>query len=173
MHAAAITLLAGAASGFALAMSIPDDKTPLIKSLQVRFLKKAEGDLAAVATLPSEAMSRVSSEDRGELIVPVKVTDASGNEPVACEALWAGCREPTGASTNNLHTTVLALSLRDNLCVWGLGVLGDDAAEGTMQTLTASLYLIIIPEWQQFDPELRVTATFPILINMGVAQCAA
>jgi acyl-coenzyme A thioesterase PaaI-like protein len=89
MHGAAITLLAEAASGFALAMSIPDDKTPLIKSLQVRFLKKAEGDLAAVATLSSEAMSRVSSEDRGELIVPVKVTDASGNEPVACEALWA------------------------------------------------------------------------------------
>jgi len=47
IHAAAMTLLAEAASGFVLGLSLPDDKIQLAKGLQVRFLQRAEGDLTA------------------------------------------------------------------------------------------------------------------------------
>jgi hypothetical protein len=77
-----MTLLAEAASGF---VSLPDDKIQLAKSLQVRFLRKAQGNLTAVATLSAEEIGRIRSEQRGEVLVRVRITDASGNEP---EVTW-------------------------------------------------------------------------------------
>jgi acyl-coenzyme A thioesterase PaaI-like protein len=88
IHAVAMTLLAEAASGFVLGLSLPEDKIQLAKSLQVRFLQRAEGDLTAVATLSAAEIGRIRSEERGEVLVRVRITDASGNEPVACEVIW-------------------------------------------------------------------------------------
>jgi hypothetical protein len=74
-----MTLLAEAASGLVLGLSLPDDKIQLAKSLQVRFLRKAQGNLTAVAMLSTEEIGRIRSEQRGEVLVPVRITDASGN----------------------------------------------------------------------------------------------
>lgn len=89
VHAAAVALLAETASGTLLTMNLPDDRVPLLKSMQIEYLKRAQGDLLAEAALEAGARARVLAEEKGEIVVPVKVTDASGAEPVRCRMLWA------------------------------------------------------------------------------------
>jgi len=89
VHAAAMALLAETATGFIVGMNLPDDKLPLIKSLKVSYYKRTQGDMRAVATLTPEDIARIESEPKGEVLVPVVVTDESGGEPIKCEMLWA------------------------------------------------------------------------------------
>ena len=89
VHAAAMALLAETATGFVVGINLPDDKLPLIKSLKVDFYKRTQGDMRAVATLTPEDVASITTEPKGELWVPVTVTDESGNEPIKCEMLWA------------------------------------------------------------------------------------
>lgn len=89
VHAAAMALLAETATGFVVGMNLPDDKLPLIKSLKVNYYKRTQGDMRAVATLTPADIARIESEPKGEVLVPVVVTDESGGEPIKCEMLWA------------------------------------------------------------------------------------
>lgn len=89
VHAAAMALLAETATGFAVGMNLPDDKLPLIKSLKVEYLKRTQGDMRAVATLTREQVELIRGTPKGEVLVPVIVTDESGEEPIRCEMLWA------------------------------------------------------------------------------------
>ncbi|MES2089092.1 MAG: DUF4442 domain-containing protein [Pseudomonadota bacterium] len=89
VHAAAMALLAETATGFCVGMNVPDDKLPLIKTLKVDYLKRAMGDLRAVAQLRPEQIQQILTLDKGEVTVPVSITDESGQEPIACEMVWA------------------------------------------------------------------------------------
>lgn len=89
VHAAAMALLAETATGFVVGMNLPDDKLPLIKTLKVDYHKRTKGDMRAVATLTAEQVQLVRTTPKGEVTVPVIVTDESGEEPVRCEMLWA------------------------------------------------------------------------------------
>ena len=89
IHAAAMILLAETATGILVGMNIPDDKIPLIKSLNTKFVRRTQGDMKAIATLSDEQIQVLYNEDKGEFIVPVKVTDETGEEVIECEALWA------------------------------------------------------------------------------------
>lgn len=89
VHAAAVALLAETATGTLLTMNLPDDRVPLLKSMQVEYHKRAKGDLLAEATLAASVRARILAEEKGEIVVPVKVTDESGEEPVQCRMLWA------------------------------------------------------------------------------------
>lgn len=89
VHAAAMALLAETATGFAVGMNLPDDKLPLIKSLRVDYTKRTQGSMKAVATLTPEQRELILSQDKGEVTVPVVVTDESGQEPIRCEMIWA------------------------------------------------------------------------------------
>jgi acyl-coenzyme A thioesterase PaaI-like protein len=89
LHAAAMALIAETASGFVLAMNMPGDKLNLIKSMKVEYLKRTKGKMTAVATISPEQVRILQSEPKGELLIDVKVTDESGEEPIRCEMLWA------------------------------------------------------------------------------------
>jgi acyl-coenzyme A thioesterase PaaI-like protein len=89
IHATAMALLGESATGVALGMTLPDDKVPLLKSLHVDYVRRAQGTLRAEATLPPEMRARVLAEDKGDFAVPVKVTDESGEEPIKCQFVWA------------------------------------------------------------------------------------
>lgn len=89
LHAAAMALIAETASGFVLAMNIPDDKLNLIKSMKVNYLKRTKGKMTAVATITPEQVKTLQTEPKGELLIEVHVTDETGEEPIACEMLWA------------------------------------------------------------------------------------
>jgi acyl-coenzyme A thioesterase PaaI-like protein len=89
VHAAAMALLAETATGFVVMMNLPDDKLLLIKSLKVDYHKRTQGDMRAVATLTDEHIQIIRNTPKGDLLVPVVVTDESGGEPIHCEMLWA------------------------------------------------------------------------------------
>ncbi len=89
VHAAAMALLAETATGFCVGMNLPDDKLPLIKTLKVNYLKRAQGDMKAVAQLRPEQVEQILTLDKGEVTVPVQITDSSGAEPIQCEMVWA------------------------------------------------------------------------------------
>jgi acyl-coenzyme A thioesterase PaaI-like protein len=89
LHAVAMALLAETATGFVVGVNLPDDKMPLIKSLKLDYKKLAKGDMKAVATLTDEQRQQILTEPKGEVLVPVVITDATGNSPVEAEMLWA------------------------------------------------------------------------------------
>lgn len=89
VHAAAMALLAETATGFVVGVNLSDDKLPLIKSLHVDFKRRTVGDMRAVASLSEEQVAMIRSNPKGELLVPVTVTDESGEEPIQCQMLWA------------------------------------------------------------------------------------
>ena len=89
LHAAAMALLAESATGFVVGMSVPDDRVPVIKTLKVDYKKRAVGAMEAVATLSAEQIERIHQEPKGDITVPVVVTDAEGKSPIVCEMIWA------------------------------------------------------------------------------------
>lgn len=89
IHACGAALLAESATGLVIGMNVPDSSVPVIKTLNVNYVKRMQGNLEAVATLTPEQMEMVQNTEKGELSVPVKITDESGQEPVVCDMVWA------------------------------------------------------------------------------------
>jgi len=89
LHATAMILLAETATGMVVGMNVPDDRIMLVKSLHTDFVWRSTGAMQAKATLSKEQIDYILSTEKGELIVPVLVTDETGAEPIKVEALWA------------------------------------------------------------------------------------
>jgi acyl-coenzyme A thioesterase PaaI-like protein len=89
IHAAGMILLAETATGMVVGMNVPDDKIPLIKSMETNFVKRSTGAMRAVAHLSAEQIEQIRTLEKGEVQVPVTVTDEAGVEPVLVEAIWA------------------------------------------------------------------------------------
>ena len=89
LHACAMALLAETASGFVVGMNVPDDRLMLLKSMKIDYLQRSQGDMQAVAVLRPEQLAELESQERGNVLVDVVVTDQSGNTPIVCEMLWA------------------------------------------------------------------------------------
>lgn len=89
VHAAAMALLAETATGFCVGMNLPDDKLPLIKTMKIDYVRRSQGDMVATAQLRPEQVRQIATQDKGEVTVPVTITDASGREPIHAEMTWA------------------------------------------------------------------------------------
>lgn len=89
VHAAAMALLAETATGFCVGMSLPDDKLPLIKTMKIDYVRRSQGDMVATAQLRPEQIQQILTQDKGEVTVPVTITDASGQQPIHAEMVWA------------------------------------------------------------------------------------
>lgn len=89
VHAAATALLAESASGFIVGVNLPADKLPLIKKMNINYVKRSTGDIQVVASLTDEQIESLHKDPKGEVLVKVEVTDAAGIVPVECEMLWA------------------------------------------------------------------------------------
>ncbi|MES2977157.1 MAG: DUF4442 domain-containing protein [Pseudomonadota bacterium] len=89
VHASAMNLLAETATGMAVGMNMRDDCTPLAKELKMSFRRRATGALTAVATISAAQRAELQASPKGEIRVPVVVTDEAGVEPVECEFTWA------------------------------------------------------------------------------------
>src|SRR5579863_9166493 len=76
-------------TGAVFGMNVPDDHIPLLKSMRIDYTKRSQGALKAEASLSLELRTRIRNEDRGEVAVPVKITDESGEPTVTCEYVWA------------------------------------------------------------------------------------
>lgn len=89
VHAAAMALLAESATGAVFAMNVADTHIPLLKQMHVDYTRRAQGGLRAVATLSEATRERIRTENRGEIEVPVTLTDATGAEPLQASMTWA------------------------------------------------------------------------------------
>ncbi|MGH8540901.1 MAG: DUF4442 domain-containing protein [Stenotrophobium sp.] len=89
IHAAAMALLAESATGAVFGLSVPDTHLPLLKSMHIDYLRRAKGDLRATATLSTQQRQAIASQEKGDIAVPVTVTDESGQQPIECEMVWA------------------------------------------------------------------------------------
>lgn len=89
VHAAAMALLSESATGFVTGMSVPDDRLLVLKSMELVYLKRASGDMTAHAQLDPEQISYIEQTPKGELSIPVKITDAKSNETVTSTMIWA------------------------------------------------------------------------------------
>lgn len=89
VHAVAGILIAESATGYLVGMNVPDSSVPVIKTIKADYVKRAKGNMKAVASLTDEQISAMQTLDKGETTVPVVVTDADGKEPILMEMVWA------------------------------------------------------------------------------------
>ena len=89
IHGAAMGLLVESASGLVVGMNVPDSRVVGIKTLHLDYVKRASGDVRAIASLNSEQMAILRNTERGELAVQVEVLDEKGLAPVRCQVIWA------------------------------------------------------------------------------------
>lgn len=89
VHAIAMCNLAELAAGTLAEVSIPDSMRWLPKGMQVEYLKKAQGDVRAIATA-AEIAAGAARE------VPVRVDISDGTGEVVCRAtitMWVAPRK--------------------------------------------------------------------------------
>ena len=89
IHAAAMALLAETATGAVFGMNVPAGRLPLLKSMHIDYLKRAQGALRAEAMLTEQQRQAMQADEKGEAEVAVRVTDESGESPIECRMLWA------------------------------------------------------------------------------------
>ena len=89
VHAVASILIAESASGYVVGMNIPDSSVPVIKTIKAEYVKRAKGDMKAIATLTKAQLHEMHSQEKGETSVKVTVTDGEGKEPIIMEMIWA------------------------------------------------------------------------------------
>ncbi|UZE96574.1 DUF4442 domain-containing protein [Alkalimarinus alittae] len=89
VHAVACILIAESATGYLAGMNVPDSSIVVIKTIKADYVKRAKGDMKAVATITDEQVKLMQSQEKGETTVKVTVTDADGKEPVLMEMVWA------------------------------------------------------------------------------------
>ncbi|MEP4890523.1 MAG: DUF4442 domain-containing protein [Aliiglaciecola sp.] len=89
VHAAAMALLAESASGFIVGINLPGDKLPLIKTMNLNYVKRCQGDITVEASLSEEQIALMQQEPKGEVNVKVTITDGVGIVPLEAEMIWA------------------------------------------------------------------------------------
>lgn len=89
VHAVASILIAESATGYLIGMNVPDSSVPVIKTIKADYVKRAKGDMKAVASLTDKQVEQIRTQEKGETVVKVTVTDADGKEPILMEMVWA------------------------------------------------------------------------------------
>lgn len=89
VHAAAMGLLAETATGFMTGLSVPDNRLIVIKSMKLEYLKQASGDMTAIASFSDEQVEYIKNTEKGDINVPVVMTDETGTETVKATMIWA------------------------------------------------------------------------------------
>ncbi|NQY36908.1 MAG: DUF4442 domain-containing protein [Alteromonadaceae bacterium] len=89
IHAAAAVVLAESTTGMVFGMHVPDSHIPLIKSMTINYQRRMQGDLHAVATISAEQIAQINNSEKGDVVIAVKITDESGQEPIECLMQWA------------------------------------------------------------------------------------
>lgn len=89
VHAVASILIAESATGYLIGMNVPSTSVPVIKTIKADYVKRAKGNMKAVASLTEEQILAMQTLEKGETTVSVVVSDADGKEPILMEMVWA------------------------------------------------------------------------------------
>src|SRR5690554_8139327 len=97
VHAAAMALMAESATGFITGLSVPDSRILVIRNMELEYIRRATGDMKAVASFSDEQIAYIKETEKGDIVVPVVITDSTGEETVKARMVWeigrAACRE--------------------------------------------------------------------------------
>jgi acyl-coenzyme A thioesterase PaaI-like protein len=89
VHAVAAALLAESSSGIIFGFHLPQGKLPLLKSMTIDYQRRMQGSLKAIASISKEQINLLHSQERGDMLVEVIITDESGEQPITCTMNWA------------------------------------------------------------------------------------
>lgn len=89
VHAAAMALMAESATGFITGLSVPDNRILVIRNLELEYVRRASGDMTAIASFNDEQVAFIKNTEKGEIEVPVTITDSTGEETVKARMVWA------------------------------------------------------------------------------------
>jgi len=89
IHAVAAALLAESTTGIVFGMNVPDHCIALLKSMTLRYQRRMQGALTAKARLTDEQINHINSDNKGDMLIQVLITDESGESPIECEMNWA------------------------------------------------------------------------------------
>jgi len=99
LHACSMALAAESATGIIVGMNVRDTHIPLIKSMNINFVRRCQGDIQATAKLGENDYRRINEDDKGEVTVQVIVKDESGKEPIQAEMVWAWVSKDRGGDS--------------------------------------------------------------------------
>ena len=89
VHAAAMALMAESATGFITGLSVPDSRILVIRSMELEYIRRATGDMKAVSSFTDEQIAYIKNTEKGDIEVPVVMTDSTGTETVKARMVWA------------------------------------------------------------------------------------
>ncbi len=89
VHAIAAALLAESASGIVFGMNVPDNKLPLLKSMNIEYQRRMQGNLTAIATINDQQIAEIENNEKGSFFIHIEITDESGEQPIVCKMDWA------------------------------------------------------------------------------------
>ena len=89
VHAAAMALMAESATGFITGLSVPDSRILVIRSMELEYIRRATGDMKAIASFTDEQIAYIKNTEKGDIEVPVVMTDSTGTETVKARMVWA------------------------------------------------------------------------------------
>lgn len=104
LHACSMALAAESATGILIGMNVPDTHIPLIKSMNVNFVRRCEGSIRVKATITDDDYHRIHTSDRGDINVAVEVVDDSGNQPIIAEMIWAWVSKDRNKNKSSAET---------------------------------------------------------------------
>ncbi len=81
VHAGAMMTLAESVAVTMMAMSLPPNRLPLVKSVNAAFVRRSNGTIRAIARLTDEQLHRIRTEPKGEVTIEVDIRDADGETP--------------------------------------------------------------------------------------------
>ena len=90
IHACGMVLLAESIAILIVAMNLPADKLPLVKNINVDFVKRSTGGLRGKVKLNDEQINYIQTTTKGELPLEVEIMDSAGIQPViiTVTAVW-------------------------------------------------------------------------------------
>ena len=81
VHAGAMMTLAESVAVTMMAMNLPDDRLPLVKSVNAQFVRRSNGRIRAIARLSEEQLALIKTEPKGEVSIEVDIRDEDGEVP--------------------------------------------------------------------------------------------
>jgi len=81
VHAGAMMTLAESVAVTMMAQSLPEDRLPLVKSLEAQFVRRSSGRIRAIARLTDEQLTSIKNDPKGEVVIEVDIRDETGEIP--------------------------------------------------------------------------------------------
>ena len=81
VHAGAMMTLAESVAVTMMAMNLPDDRLPLVKSVSAQFVRRSKGRIRAIARLSEDQLRRIKTESKGEVSIEVDIRDEDDEVP--------------------------------------------------------------------------------------------